>query len=163
MTVREGQDEMKQLIATAMAFAFFWAAPAKAQHIEITTHDSRGSVAGPASNFTGSVSQEPLFRAPDKSKISVGLVTFAAGARTAWHTHPAGQILVVTSGSGWIQELGGERRDIKPGDVVWIPPGIKHWHGAGATSAMSHISIVETVEGKTADWKEQVGDEQYGH
>jgi quercetin dioxygenase-like cupin family protein len=90
-----------------------------------------------------------------------GLVTFAPGARSAWHTHPAGQLLIVTSGTGWVQEEGGEKREIKPGDVIWTPPGVKHWHGATATTSMGHIAITSVVDGKNVDWAEKVSDEQY--
>jgi quercetin dioxygenase-like cupin family protein len=96
------------------------------------------------------------------TRVTVGHVTFAPGARTAWHTHPAGQILIVTYGTGWIQQWGAERREIKPGDVVWIPPGVKHWHGGTATNGMSHMAIQEMVDGRNVDWLEKVSDEQYG-
>jgi quercetin dioxygenase-like cupin family protein len=90
-----------------------------------------------------------------------GLVTFAPGARSAWHTHPAGQILIVTAGTGWVQEEGGEKREIKPGDVIWTPPGVKHWHGATATTSMSHIAITNMVDGWNVDWLEKVSQDQY--
>lgn len=90
-----------------------------------------------------------------------GLVTFAPGARSAWHTHPGGQILIVASGTGWVQEEGGAKREIKPGDVIWTPPGMKHWHGATATTSMSHIAISNMRAGKNVEWMEQVSDEQY--
>lgn len=90
-----------------------------------------------------------------------GLVTFAPGARSAWHTHPGGQLIIVTSGTGWIQQEGGPKREIKPGDVIWTPPGIKHWHGATAANSMSHIAITNVVNGKNVNWMEKVSDEQY--
>jgi quercetin dioxygenase-like cupin family protein len=90
-----------------------------------------------------------------------GQVIFAPGARSAWHTHPAGQVLIVTDGTGWVQEEGGAKREIKPGDVIWTPPGVKHWHGATATNAMRHIAISGMVNGKNVDWLEKVTDEQY--
>jgi quercetin dioxygenase-like cupin family protein len=90
-----------------------------------------------------------------------GSVTFAPGARSAWHTHPAGQLLIVTSGTGWVQEEGGPKREIKPGDVIWTPPSVKHWHGASTTNAMSHIAITNMVNGKNVEWLEKVTDEQY--
>ena len=90
-----------------------------------------------------------------------GHVTFEPGARSAWHTHPAGQILIVTSGVGWVQEWNGDKREIRPGDVIWTPPGVKHWHGATATNEMSHVAIQELVDGRNVDWMEDVSDEQY--
>ena len=103
----------------------------------------------------------PLFGATAHTRASGGHVTFEPGARSAWHTHPAGQTLIVTSGVGWVQEWGGVKREIRPGDVVWTPPGVKHWHGAAATSGMSHIAITNVVGGKNVDWMEKVSDEQY--
>jgi quercetin dioxygenase-like cupin family protein len=114
-----------------------------------------------AQYFTGSVRVDPLFAATDQTRVTVGHVTFEPGARTAWHTHPAGQILIVTSGTGWVQEWGSEKQEIKPGDVVWIPSGVKHWHGATATNGMSHIAIQEIVDGRNVDWMEKVTEEQY--
>lgn len=104
---------------------------------------------------------DPLFAATANTRATGGHVTFEPGARSAWHTHPAGQTLIVTSGIGWVQQWGGERREIKPGDVIWTPPGVKHWHGATATNGMRHIAIQEQVDGKVVDWMEQVSDEQY--
>ncbi len=105
---------------------------------------------------------DPLMGARTQTRVGAGHVTFEPGARSAWHTHPAGQILIVTSGTGWVQDWGGEKREIKPGDVVWIPPGVKHWHGATATNAMRHIAVQETIDGRNVDWMEKVTDEQYG-
>jgi quercetin dioxygenase-like cupin family protein len=153
---------MKQLIATAVSFALLAAAPANAQGIEISPNGSRPSAKGAAENFTGSVVVTPLFGATAQTRATGGHVTFEPGARSAWHTHPAGQILIVTSGVGWVQEWNGERREMRPGDVIWTPPGVKHWHGATATNAMSHIAIQEVVDGKNVDWMEKVSDEQYG-
>jgi quercetin dioxygenase-like cupin family protein len=152
---------MKQLIAAAISLALFAAAPANAQSIEITPNGSRPSANGSAQNFTGSVVIDPLFAATDYTRATGGHVTFDPGARTAWHTHPAGQTLIVMSGTGWIQQWNGEKREIGPGDVVWIPPGVKHWHGATATNGMRHIAIQEVVDGRNVDWMEQVSDEQY--
>lgn len=146
----------------AAALALFMAAPAYAQNIEITPNGSQPAAKGSAQYFTGSALVTPLFAKRDSTHLTAGHVTFEPGARGAWHTHPAGQILIVTSGVGWVQEWGGEKREIKPGDVVWIPPGVKHWHGATATSGMSHIAIQETVGGKNVDWLEPVTDDQYG-
>lgn len=127
---------------------------------------SRPAVRGPTAkappeHFTGSVILEPFFGIKDSMPSTGGLVTFEPGARSAWHTHPAGQTLIVTSGTGWVQEEGGEKREIKPGDVIWTPPGVKHWHGATATTFMSHIAISNMLDGRNVDWLEKVSDEQY--
>ncbi len=153
---------MKPIIATAVSLAHLGAAPAYAQTMEISPNGSRPAAMGPSEYFTGSAIVDPLFDANEHTRSTGGLVTFAPGARSAWHTHPGGQILIVTSGTGWVQEEGGEKREIRPGDVIWTPPGVKHWHGATATNSMSHIAITNVVEGKNVDWMEQVSDEQYG-
>jgi quercetin dioxygenase-like cupin family protein len=132
-----------------------------AQAVEVTRSGSQPSAKGPAEYFTGSVRIDPLFQANDPSRTSGGLVTFEPGARTAWHTHPLGQILIVTSGLGRVQQWGGPIQEIRPGDVVRIPPGVKHWHGATATTGMTHIAIQEGAGGKAVDWMEKVSDEQY--
>ncbi len=129
--------------------------------MEIKRSGSQPSGKGPAEYFTGTVRVDPLISAPDPARIFGALVTFEPGARTAWHTHPLGQTLIVTAGSGLVQRWGGPIEEIRPGDVVWIAPGEKHWHGASPTTAMSHIAIVEHIEGKSADWMEKVSDEQY--
>jgi quercetin dioxygenase-like cupin family protein len=129
--------------------------------ISITRSGSQPSRKGPAEYFTGSVRIDPLFQANDPARAFVASVTFEPGARTAWHTHPLGQILIVTAGCGRIQRWGDGSEEIRPGDVVWIPPGEKHWHGAAATTAMTHIAIVEQLHGKSAEWMEKVSDEQY--
>ena len=116
---------------------------------------------GRADYFTGTVHNDPLFSPPDPARAVGASVTFEPGARTAWHTHPLGQTLVVTAGCGWAQREGGPVEEIRLGDVVWFPPGEKHWHGATATTAMTHIAIQEELDGKTVDWMEQVSDEQY--
>jgi len=131
------------------------------QRIEIKPNRSRPSAKGPVHNFTGSVVIDPLFDASAHTHATGGFVTFEPGARTAWHTHPAGQTLIVTSGTGWVQESGGERRQIQPGDVIWIPPNVKHWHGATTTNRMSHIAITNMVDGSNVDWLEQVSDVEY--
>ena len=131
------------------------------QRIEIKPNGSRPSAKGPVHNFTGSVVIDPLFDASAHTHATGGFVTFEPGARTAWHTHPAGQTLIVTSGTGWVQESGGERRQIQPGDVIWIPPNVKHWHGATTTNRMSHVAITNVVEGRNVDWLEQVSDVEY--
>jgi quercetin dioxygenase-like cupin family protein len=151
----------KLLAVVALSLVLLAGAPAGAESIKIAPGGSLPTARGPAQNFTGSVLVEPLFRAADPARASAGHVTFEPGARSAWHTHPAGQALIVTSGVGWIQEWGGERREIRPGDVVWIPPGVKHWHGATTTNAMRHIAVQEFVDGKNVDWLEKVTDEQY--
>jgi quercetin dioxygenase-like cupin family protein len=117
---------------------------------------------GPAEYFTGAVRLDPLFQAPEPARAAVVSVTFEAGARTAWHTHPLGQMLVVTAGCGRAQRWGGPIEEIRPGDVIWFPPGEKHWHGAAPRTAMTHIAIHERLDGRTVDWLEPVSDEQYG-
>lgn len=129
--------------------------------LRITHPGSQPSARGPADWFTGSVRVDPMFPATAPSRVSGGLVTFEPGARSAWHTHPVGQILIVTTGVGWIQREGGPVEEIRPGDVVWIPPGLRHWHGAAATTGMTHISLTEEVSGQNATWMEKVTDEQY--
>jgi quercetin dioxygenase-like cupin family protein len=131
------------------------------QTIKITRSGSQPSGKGPVENFTGTVRTDPLFQAPAPARARGVSVTFEPGARTAWHTHPLGQILIVTAGCGLVQGWGGPIEKICPGDVVWIPPGQKHWHGATATTAMTHIAIVEQLDGKSADWMEKVSNEQY--
>ena len=116
---------------------------------------------GPADWFTGTVRIDPLFHAPSPARVAGATVTFEPGARTAWHTHPLGQTLIVTSGCGRVQRLGGPIEEILPGDVVWFPPGEKHWHGASPTTAMTHIAIQESLDGKVVDWLEHVTDDQY--
>jgi len=130
------------------------------QSITVTRSGSLSSSQGAAEYFTGSVMVNMLFTAQEPSRTTGGLVTFQPGARTAWHSHPLGQTLIVTAGTGRIQRWGGPIEEIRQGDVVRIPPGVKHWHGAAADSAMTHIAIQESLDGKTADWKEQVSDEQ---
>jgi len=129
--------------------------------MDIKRSGSQPSGKGPAEYFTGNVRIDPLFQAPDPAHVSVASVTFEPGARTAWHSHPLGQTLIVTAGCGRVQRWGGLTEEIRPGDVVWIPPGEKHWHGAAPTTAMTHISIVEQLQGKAPDWMEKVNDEQY--
>jgi quercetin dioxygenase-like cupin family protein len=129
--------------------------------MDIKRAGSRPSGKGPAEYFTGAVRVDPLFQAADPARVVGASVTFEPGARTAWHTHPLGQTLIVTSGLGWAQREGGPVEEIRPGDVVWFPPGEKHWHGATPTTAMTHIAIQEALNGKTVDWMEQVGDAQY--
>ena len=129
--------------------------------MEIKRAGSHPSGRGPAEYFTGPVRIDPLNSPPDPARVGLALVTFEPGARTAWHTHPLGQTLVVTAGMGWTQREGGPVEEIRPGDVVWFPPGEKHWHGATATTAMSHIAIQEKLDGSPVDWMEQVSEAQY--
>ncbi len=130
--------------------------------ITLTPVGSQPSAQGPADYFTGTVRIDSPFQASAPARVSGLTVTFEPGARTAWHTHPLGQTLLVTAGSGLVQEWDGPVRRIHPGDVVWIPPGVKHWHGAAPTTAMTHIAIAEMLDGKAVEWLEQVSDEQYG-
>jgi quercetin dioxygenase-like cupin family protein len=129
--------------------------------MEITRVGSQPSEKGPGDYFTGKVRVDRLFNAPDPALVAGASVTFDPGARTAWHTHPLGQTLIVTAGCGWVQREGGQVEVIRPGDVIWFPPGEKHWHGATATTGMAHIAIQERLNGKVVDWMEQVTDEQY--
>jgi quercetin dioxygenase-like cupin family protein len=130
--------------------------------MEIKRSGSQPSAKGPADWFTGTVRIDPLFSAPEPARVAGASVTFEPGARTAWHTHPLGQTLVVTSGLGLVQQWGSPVQEIRPGDVVWIPPGVKHWHGAAPTTAMTHTAIQEHLDGKVVNWLEKVSDEQYG-
>jgi quercetin dioxygenase-like cupin family protein len=131
------------------------------KQMNITRSGSQPSGKGPAEYFTGSVRIDPLFEAPEPARARGASVTFEPGARTAWHSHPLGQTLIVTAGCGRAQSWGGPIEEIRPGDVIWFPPGEKHWHGATATTAMTHIAIQEALDGKTADWMEKVSDDQY--
>ena len=132
------------------------------QLIKIVRAGSQPVSSGPEEHFTGSVRVEPLFSAHDPARAYGALVTFEPGARTAWHTHMLGQTLIVTDGTGWIQQWGGQKQEIRKGDVVWIPAGKKHWHGATASARMSHIAIAEQLNGKGVEWMEKVSEEQYG-
>jgi quercetin dioxygenase-like cupin family protein len=129
--------------------------------MDIKRSGSQPSGKGLAEYFTGTVRIDPLFEAPDPARTRGASVTFEPGARTAWHSHPLGQILIVTAGCGWVQCWGGPVEEIRQGDVIWFPPGEKHWHGAAATTAMTHIAIQEHLAGLTADWMEKVSDEHY--
>jgi quercetin dioxygenase-like cupin family protein len=130
-------------------------------NMNITRCGSQPSRKGPAEWFTGSVRIDPLFQAPDPARVNAASVTFEPGARTAWHTHPLGQTLMITSGVGWVQREGGPIEEVRPGDVVWFPPGLKHWHGATLTNALTHIAVQEALDGKNVDWMEHVSDDQY--
>jgi quercetin dioxygenase-like cupin family protein len=129
--------------------------------MDIKRSGSQPSGKGPAEYFTGAVRIDPLFQPSSPARAICASVTFEPGARTAWHTHPLGQTLIVTTGCGLAQRWGGLIEQIRPGDVIWFPPGEKHWHGATATTAMSHIAIQEQLDGKAVDWLEKVSDEQY--
>jgi quercetin dioxygenase-like cupin family protein len=129
--------------------------------MEITRIGSRPSSKGPEDWFTGSVRIDPLFQPNDARRAAAATVTFEAGARTAWHTHPLGQTLIVTSGCGWVQREGGAVEEIYPGDIVWFEPNEKHWHGATASNGMSHVAIQENLNGKVVDWMEKVSEEEY--
>lgn len=130
--------------------------------MDIKRNGSEPSSKGPAEYFTGAVRVDPLFHPPAPARAFGASVTFEPGARTAWHTHPLGQTLIVTAGRGRAQRWGGTIEEIRPGDVIWFAPGEKHWHGASPTTAMTHIAIQEQLDGKAVDWMEHVSDEQYG-
>ena len=149
------------LAAAAQAPAMTAPTTRRVRTMEINRSGSQPSGKGPADYFTGAVRVDPLFQAPDPARVRGASVTFEPGARTAWHTHPLGQTLIVTSGRGWVQAWGGPVEEIHPGDVVWFPPGEKHWHGATPTTAMTHIALQEALDGKTVDWMEHVSDGQY--
>lgn len=129
--------------------------------MQIKRSGAEASVKGSAEWFTGTVRIDPLFQAPDPARVSAGMVTFEPGARTAWHTHPLGQTLLIVSGLGWVRREGGPLEEVRAGDVVWFPPGLKHWHGASPRNAMTHIAVQESLNGKNVDWFEKVSDEQY--
>jgi len=129
--------------------------------MKIQRVDSRSPSKGSAEWFTGNVRVDPLFEAPEPARVRGASVTFEPGARTAWHTHPLGQTLIITSGLGWAQSESGPIEEIRPGDVVWFAPDEKHWHGASPTSAMTHIAIQEALDGKVVEWMEKVSDQQY--
>lgn len=152
---------MKPVI-TAIALTMITATFAHAESTKIIRNGSQESFVGPAKYFTGHVIVDRLYGANKHLPQTGGVVTFSPGARSAWHTHPAGQILIVTSGTGWVQEEGGKKRTIKAGDVVWTPPGVKHWHGATSTMSMRHIALSNMRDGKNVIWMEKVSDKQYG-
>ncbi|WP_448092814.1 (R)-mandelonitrile lyase [Pseudomonas lini] len=154
---------MKNLAATALSLSLL-AFDAQAQEspmLTVTPNGSQPSAKGSADYFTGAARVDAPFKRTEPARVSGGTVTFEPGARTAWHTHPLGQTLIVTAGSGWVQEWGQPVRSIKPGDTVLIPPNVKHWHGATATTGMTHIAIAEVLDGKVVEWMEQVSEAQY--
>jgi len=134
---------------------------AEASHLEVLRAGSRPAMAGPPANFTGRAVVTPLFSPTPHTRAAGASVTFDPGARSAWHSHPAGQTLIITEGAGWVQEWGRERVELRVGDVVWTPPGVKHWHGATQTAGMTHIAIQEAVNGSVVTWMEHVSDAQY--
>jgi quercetin dioxygenase-like cupin family protein len=148
-----------------------WPAPAqrsvvkdsaeRRQTMDITRNGSRPSTKGPEAYFSGSVRVDPVFQVGEPVRLNAGNVTFEPGARTAWHTHPLGQTLIIMAGLGWVQTEGRPIEEVRPGDVVWFPPGEKHWHGATPTTAMTHIAVQESLNGKNVDWMEKVSDAQY--
>ena len=152
---------MNARLFPVMLASMLLAAPVAAQDLEVTRSGQAPSRLGPTETFTGHVVIAPLFSAQPSTRASGMTVTFAPGARTFWHSHPAGQTLVVTHGRGAVQNWGGAKRDIRPGDVVWIPPGVKHWHGGTPTTGMTHIAVLEPVGDKVVDWMEPVTDAQY--
>jgi quercetin dioxygenase-like cupin family protein len=147
---------------TAILMSLTAVASVNAQEMTITRAGAQASYKGPEQYFTGTVRVDPVFTGAAPSTTTGGAVTFEPGARSAWHTHPAGQVLIVTSGVGRVQQWGGPVQEIRPGDVIVTPPGVKHWHGAAATTAMTHLAIQESVAGKNVTWMEKVSDEQYG-
>jgi len=154
---------MQRLSLAVMSLCLSAAASAQtAPDMTITRAGSQASAKGPPSNFTGSVRVDPLFPAHLPASAASGAsVTFEPGARSAWHSHPKGQVLVVTAGVGRVQRWGGPVQEMRPGDVVWTPPGIKHWHGAAPATGVTHIAIQEAVDGRNVEWMEKVSDERY--
>jgi quercetin dioxygenase-like cupin family protein len=154
---------MKLAVMTiaSLALAASIASAQSDQAITVTRAGSQPSTVGGAENFTGSVRVDSRFKGTGLARVSGATVTFEPGARTAWHTHPLGQTLIVTAGVGRVQHWDGPVQEIRLGDIVWIPPGVKHWHGASATVGMSHIAVAEALDGKTVEWMEKVSDEQY--
>lgn len=153
---------MRTLAATALSLSLFaFESHAETMPVTVTPNGSQPSAKGPADYFTGAVRVDAPFKGSDPSRVNGATVTFEPGSRTAWHTHPLGQTLVVTSGSGLVQESGKPIQSIKAGDTVWIPPGAKHWHGATATTGMTHVAIHESLDGKVVNWMEQVNEQDY--
>src|SRR5690349_13978274 len=156
-----GFAALAQAGPAAAAWAPAATVEARSEAMEIRRNGAVPSRKGPAENFTGNVRIDPLFEASEPSRVSGASVSFEPGAHTAWHTHPLGQTLIVTSGLGWTQCWGGPVEEIRPGDVIRCPPGVKHWHGATPTAAMTHLAIQEALNGKVVDWMEHVSDAQY--
>jgi quercetin dioxygenase-like cupin family protein len=156
-----GPAEASQPAATSGSEVAQAVTKKETQTMEIRRVGAQPSRVAPAEYFTGTVRLDPLFPAVDPSRVNAGSVTFEPGARSAWHTHPLGQTLIITAGCGWVQREGGPIEEVRAGDVVSFPPGLKHWHGATPTTAMTHIAIQEAVNGKNVDWLEKVSDAQY--
>jgi quercetin dioxygenase-like cupin family protein len=155
---------MKMLAATTLSLSLLTAEVCAQDAVPLTVNanGSQPSVKGSADYFTGAVRVDAPFKGTEPARVSGATVTFEPGARTAWHTHPLGQTLIVTAGKGLVQESGKPAQAIRAGDTVWIPPGVKHWHGATATTGMSHVAIAEQREGKVVQWMEQVSEQEYG-
>nr|WP_183138310.1 MULTISPECIES: cupin domain-containing protein [Pseudomonas syringae group genomosp. 2] len=157
---------MKSFMATStLALMLAASIPAFAEDtsksMSIVRNGEQASIAGSPANFVGSARIDPLFPVRAPSRVAAAYVTFQPGGRSVWHTHPLGQTLVVTAGTGWIQQEGDEKVVIKPGDVIWTPPGVKHWHGATAKNGMTHMAIQESLDGKNVEWMEPVTEAQY--
>ena len=154
---------MKPLIAPLVALSLMAGQVSADENkgVRVTRVGSQPSVQGAAEYFTGRVRVDGLFQADAPARVGGGTVTFEPGARTAWHTHPLGQTLIVTAGVGYVQQEGQPRQEIRPGDTVWIAPNVRHWHGATATTGMTHIALAEALDGSTVTWAEQVSDDQY--
>ena len=152
---------MNRLIALTLSLFVIAVLPAQAQEHEISDLESRPTVMGPSDYFTGTAIIEPLFDPRGPTRAGAAKVTFAPGARSAWHSHPRGQRLVITSGHGWVQRRNAERREVESGDVVWTPQGVVHWHGATTTHSMSHIAIQEERDSSVVNWMDNVTDEEY--
>jgi len=149
------------LFSIPLAFSMVASPAADLGAVKVAHAGDKPSAAGPADYFTGRVRIDAPFQAEPPARVGGATVSFEPGARTAWHTHPLSQTLIVTTGAGWVQEWGKPAQALKPGDIVWIPPGVKHWHGARAEVAMSHIAIAESVDGSPVTWMEQVSEQQY--
>lgn len=163
---------MKKLAAAALSLSLMTVEASGAQKSQPNAKDqpdavtvipigAQPSAAGPAEYFTGRVRVDTPFKGTEPARVSGATVTFEPGARTAWHTHPLGQTLIVTAGAGWVQEEGRPAKAIRPGDTVWIAPNVRHWHGAAATTGMSHIAIAEALDGKVVEWMQQVSEQEY--
>lgn len=151
----------KSMITAAMALSATAAFAEPEREVSVRRSSSQVATAGAPQYFTGSVKVQSRFQATSPGRVGGGLVSFEPTARTAWHTHPLGQTLIVTEGGGFVQHWEGDIQEIGTGDIVWIPPGVKHWHGATSESGMSHIAIAESLDGKTVEWMEHVSDAQY--
>jgi quercetin dioxygenase-like cupin family protein len=155
---------MNKFAVTALSLSLLaFESHADATLLTVTPNGSQPSAKGPANYFTGSVRVDAPFKTTAPARVSGATVTFEPGARTAWHTHPLGQTLIVTAGTGLVQELGQSIQVIKAGDTVWIPPGVKHWHGATATTGMTHVAVAEALDGKVVEWLEQVSEQEYSY